>query len=100
MKRALTWFKNLFAKDSNVSSKRFAGVTLLIWAMVMGSYYILKVQWGGVESNTTVSVLEFAIVSGVGLLAGGTVAEQVGSGVGKTKQKESKKKSNAYEDEV
>ena len=36
---------------------------------------IWKVQHGGEESVTTVSFLEFAIVSAVGLLAGGTAAE-------------------------
>ena len=79
------WIKNLFDKESPVSSKRFAGIVLLVWAIIAASWYILKVQWNGSESNTTVSIIEFSIVSACGLLAGGTLAEQIGSGIGKSK---------------
>ncbi len=88
MKAIMNWVKDLFDSSSTTSSKRFGGLTLLFWSMIMGSYYILKVQMGGTESNTTVSVLEFGIVSGVGLLAGGTLAESVGRGTKKITKKD------------
>lgn len=70
------FIKELLDKDSRVSSKRFMGITLLGWAITMGSYYIVSIQlFSGIESSTTANLLEFAIVSGVGLLAGGTAAE-------------------------
>lgn len=70
------FIKNLFLKDSDVSSKRFVGITMSGWSMTMASYYIVSIQLlGGKESMTSVGILEFAIVSAVGLLAGGTAAE-------------------------
>ena len=81
----MEWIKNLFSKESDVSSKRFIGITMSGWAMTMGSYYIISIQlFGGKESMTSVGILEFAIVSAVGLLAGGTAAEAL-------KKKDSKK---------
>jgi uncharacterized membrane protein YhiD involved in acid resistance len=73
----INWIKSIFDKNSSVSSKRFIGVTLVIWAIIIATYYIVRIQLGGIESNTTVSIIEFAIVSGVGLLAGGTIAESL-----------------------
>ena len=52
---------------------------MAVWAMVISSYYIYKIQHGGTESVTTVTILEFATVSAVGLLAGGTAAEALKS---------------------
>lgn len=70
------FIKNLFLKDSDVSSKRFVGITMAGWSMTMASYYIVSIQLlNGKESMTSVGILEFAIVSAVGLLAGGTAAE-------------------------
>jgi hypothetical protein len=76
--KVINWLKGIFDKNSNVSSKRFIGVTLVIWAIAISTYYIVKIQYGGKESNTTISIIEFAIVSGVSLLAGGTLAESLG----------------------
>jgi len=73
----INWIKGIFNKNSNVSSKRFVGVVLVLWALLISSYYIIKIQFGGIESNTTISIIEFAIVSGVSLLAGGTLAENL-----------------------
>ena len=78
MKNLFNWINNLFDSKSTTSSKRFGGIALLFWSMMMGSFYILKIQIGGVESNTTVSMLEFGIVSAVSLLAGGTLVERLG----------------------
>lgn len=79
MKKLFDWFKGLFDAESSVSSKRFVGIMMAVWSMTMSTYYIVKIQhFGGVESNTTVSVLEFAFVSACGLLAGGTLAESLG----------------------
>lgn len=85
--KLVKWFKDMFDKNSSVSSKRFGGITLMIWGMIMGTYYILKIQYGGVESSTTVSIIEFSIVSAVGLLAGGTLAENLGNRMSKSKEK-------------
>lgn len=69
---------NLLSKDSDVSSKRFVGITMAGWSMVMASYYIVSIQFfKGLESTTSVGLMEFAIVSAVGLLAGGTAAESL-----------------------
>ena len=76
--KVINWLKGIFDKDSSISSKRFVGVTLVIWAIAISTYYIVKIQYGGKESNTTISIIEFAIVSGVSLLAGGTLAESLG----------------------
>ena len=76
--KAINWLKGIFDKNSSISSKRFVGVTLVIWAIAISTYYIVKIQYGGKESNTTISIIEFAIVSGVSLLAGGTLAESLG----------------------
>jgi len=73
----INWIKGIFDKNSSVSSKRFIGVLLVLWALLISSYYIIKVQFGGSESNTTISIIEFAIVTGAGLLAGGTIAENI-----------------------
>jgi hypothetical protein len=76
--KVINWLKGIFDKDSSISSKRFVGVTLVIWAIAISTYYIVKIQYGGKESTTTISIIEFAIVSGVSLLAGGTLAESLG----------------------
>jgi uncharacterized membrane protein YhiD involved in acid resistance len=75
--KLINWLKGIFDKNSNVSSKRFIGVTLVVWAITIATYYIIKIQNGGKESDTTKTIIEFAIVSGVGLLAGGTIAERI-----------------------
>lgn len=73
------FIKGIFDKDSNVSSKRFIGVSLVLWALLISSGYIIKIQFGGIESNTTISIIEFCIVTGASLLAGGTIAENIGN---------------------
>jgi hypothetical protein len=73
----INWIKGIFDKNSNVSSKRFVGVVLVLWALLISSYYIIKVQFDGVESSTTISIIEFSIVTGASLLAGGTIAENI-----------------------
>jgi len=71
----IKWVTGLFDSNSPVSSKRVGGISLILWVIFIGTYYIWKVQHGGEESATSVSIIEFSLLSGVGLLGGGTVAE-------------------------
>ncbi len=70
-----TWIKGLFDSKSPISSKRFVAVMLAVSAILQGFYYIIKIQYGGVESQTSVSIIEMGIVSACSLLVGGTAAE-------------------------
>lgn len=73
--RVKKWFVGLFDSNSSVSSKRVGGLCLILWVILIGTYYVWEIQHGGEESATSISIIEFSLISGVGLLGGGTVAE-------------------------
>lgn len=75
MKKSLNFIKGLFSAESDVSSKRFIVILLTIWFLAIGTYYIIAVQGKGPESNTTISLLQFALGSAVSIAVGGTAAE-------------------------
>lgn len=77
MKNITKWFSNLIDSDSSASSKRFALVLITFWAILMGTFYVIRQQFGGVESVTTVGLIEFALGSAITLAIGGTAAEAV-----------------------
>lgn len=71
-----SWFSKLLDPDGTVSSKRFITLSLLIWVVISGSYYIVAIQFEtGKESTTTVDLLKTALLSAIGLGVGGTAAE-------------------------
>lgn len=67
----------LFDSESSVSSKRFVTILLVLWGLGFGGFYIFMQQFGGKESLSTVSLIEFALGSAVSIGVLGTVGEGV-----------------------
>ena len=77
LQKALTWIGNIFNKDSNVSSKRLSGVIMILWALVIGTYYVFK-TFQGTPETSALSLIQFTLVTGAGLLGAGTLVERLG----------------------
>lgn len=71
------WIAKLLDPDSNVSTKRLVLLLMAIWAISMGTFYVIIQQYGGIESVTTVGLIEFAFGSAITLAVGGTAAERI-----------------------
>lgn len=77
MKKILEWIGGVFDKDSTTSSKRVTGVLMVTWALIAASYYIWKSFHGGGDPSAN-SLIQFILLTGAGILTGGTVAENIG----------------------
>jgi hypothetical protein len=71
-KSGLNWIKGIFDKDSSVSSKRLMGVLMVVWALSVGTYFIVMKSSQSTESR---GLIEFALMTGAGLLGAGTLFE-------------------------
>ena len=69
------WVKEALSKGGKLSSKRITLISLLVWILANGTFYIVKIQFGGVESLSTKDLLIAALYSAVTLAVGGTAAE-------------------------
>jgi len=77
MKKIFNFWKAIIDKESKTSSKRFILVLTSIWALCVGTFYVISIQFGGSESMSTVGLIQFAIGSAVTLAVGGTAAEAI-----------------------
>lgn len=74
------WFKDIFDKESTVSSKRIVGVIIIAWTLVSATVFlILKDK----QTSDGKALIEFMVSAGSGLLGMG-VFEKV---KGKNKDK-------------
>ena len=69
--------KNLLSKTSDLSSKRFIVILLAVWGIIFGAFYVVMLQFGGIESATTADLIEYAWMTAGGIAVGGTAAELV-----------------------
>jgi len=73
--KLIYWINELLNSRSSVSSKRVIAIALLIWGSLFGGFYIIKVQYNGRESLSTVQLVMAAFGSAVTVAVGGTAAE-------------------------
>ena len=71
----MKWLRELLSKEGKLSSKRVALMCLLAWILTTGTFYVVKVQYGGKESLTTIELLIASLYTAGGLAVGGTAAE-------------------------
>jgi hypothetical protein len=81
VKKLATWIKGIFEKDSSVSSKRIAGILMIVWSLSAASYFVYK-SFNGDADQSSNSLIQFIIITGAGLLGTGTLVE----GLGKNKK--------------
>jgi len=73
--KLINWVNDLINSRSPVSSKRVIAISLLIWGCLFGGFYIIKVQYNGKESLSTVQLVMAAFGSAVTIAVGGTAVE-------------------------
>ena len=80
LKKLLYWIKSIFDSKSPVSSKRVAGILIILWALIFGSYYVYTMLNNPMQDiGLTKNMIEVFLFSGVSLLAGGTLVEGIKS---------------------
>ena len=73
----LDWISGIFDKDSSISSKRLSGVLMITWALTLGTYYVYK-TFHGTPETSALSLIQFTLATGAGLLGTGTLVERLG----------------------
>jgi len=66
----MSWIREVFEKDSNISSKRVLGVLLILWSIGAGTYFVLNIKS---QTPSSLSAIQFFCTTGAGLLAAGIV---------------------------
>ena len=64
------WFKNIFDKESNVSSKRLVGVVMVAWTLVAGTYFVV---FKDSQTSDAKALIEWMAATGAGLLGVGVL---------------------------
>ena len=62
------YIKQIFDKESTVSSKRIAGVAIVIWSILAATGFVL---FKSHQTEEAKSLIEFMVASGVGLIGAG-----------------------------
>ena len=77
----MSWFREIFNKDSEVSSKRVIGVILVFWSIIIATVYAYKILFDPDKENTqlhsVISLVEMMTMIGCALLAGGNLVEKL-----------------------
>jgi hypothetical protein len=66
----MKWLREIFEKDSNISSKRALGVLLILWSIGAATYFIVCIKS---QTPSSLSAIQFFCTTGAGLLAAGIV---------------------------
>jgi len=76
---SLNFLYGIFSKDSDISSKRITGVTIIIWCLFISTYVIWSIMHKKeiAEIGTVSTLITFAFGTGVSLLTGGTLVESL-----------------------
>ena len=72
------FIKGIFEKESSISSKRIAGVLMVIWGLFAGPYFLWKSLQCETEIDKNITnIIEYTLTTGALLLGGSTVAESI-----------------------